>query len=290
MASIREIRKRIGGVRNTMQLTRAMKMVAAAKLRRSQDKVEGSRPYLEVLKHMIGSVSQTLGEGGEGLDQLALLKGPGEATIVLASDRGLCGSFNNNVLKQAQAVVSERPGMHFFVYGKRALEGFRRRAIEIKHGDPQIFSNFSWERSATAIEEIFQYCGTHNIGRLNAVYTKFQSAGRQSVVFETLYPIDLNDAVATEPATRSAGSVIIEPEPVRVLKQLIEHYSRFSFYHILLESLASEHAARMAAMDTASNNCKEMIDTLTLEMNRARQATITRELLEIIGGKEALES
>jgi F-type H+-transporting ATPase subunit gamma len=263
-----------------------MKMVAAAKLRRSQERVEGGRPYMKLLQQMIVNASQANSQGSasqSGETSFTPIQGSGKVCLVFTSDRGLCGSFNGNVIKAAVLLRRADPEMQFVLFGKKVIDYFRKQQWPTLLTFPSFFQNFSWETAAQSIETILSKCREQNIGELSAIYTRFLSAGVQRLDRRTIFPFKV-EAQAT-----ATSMMLIEPNRELVVAELVRLYSRFSFFHIAAEVIASEHGARMTAMDAATRNAKDMIDRLTLEMNRARQANITKELLEIIGGKEALE-
>ena len=289
MANLRTIRKRITGVRNTMQLTRAMKMVAAAKLRRAQDRVEGSRPYIKILNQMIETVNAAETGTSEQGGSLSPLKGDGKVCLVFTSDRGLCGNYNSTILREAARLRSKQSDLKFILFGKKVISMFAKRDWPAYQTYPGFFHNFSWESCVPVVDEILKKCAVDGIGELQVLYTRFVSAGVQRMTHRTLLPFSATDE-QSQNSTTNNPMVLIEPDRQVVLKMLVEQYSRFSFYHVACEVIASEHGARMRAMDSATNNAKDMIDHLVLVMNRARQAGITKELLEIIGGKEALEN
>ena len=283
--NLRTIRRRIAGVKNTRQLTRAMKMVAAAKLRRSQERVEGGRPYLHLMQSMIAQVSRQL----ENVS-LNPLSGPNRACLVFTSDRGLCGSYNSNIIKAANQLRKQDPQMRFMIFGKKGLDFARKNGIPTLATHPHFFAEFArYDRSfsvaSNTMELVLNKLREENVGTLEAIYTRFVSAGVQKLDRRTIFPF----ALPASAASTTSGSLVIEPEPKVVLDALVRLYSRFSFFQIAAEVVASENGARMTAMDAATRNAKEMVDKLTLAMNRARQASITKELLEIISGAEALE-
>lgn len=286
--NLRTIRSRIAGVKNTRQLTRAMKMVAAAKLRRSQERVEGGRPYMKLMQSMIAQVSAQLQSSGIENISLNPLAGPATACMVFTSDRGLCGSYNSNITKAAAAFWRQSPDTHFIVFGKKGVDFFRKQGIPTLASYPNFFADFAkYERSfvvaSNVIEEILKLLQAKEVGVLNAIYTRFVSAGVQKLDRRQIFPFEVTGQAS------NTGSLLIEPAPAEVLAELVRLYSRFSFFHIAAEVVASENGARMTAMDAATRNAKDMVDRLTLAMNRARQASITKELLEIISGAEALE-
>ena len=285
MANLRAIRKRVAGVKNTKQLTRAMKMVAAAKLRRAQNRVEGGRPYMRELQNMIGSICS-------GEESLNPFNGSETACLVFVSDRGLCGSYNSNVIKQALKTYKDNPNTKFILFGRKVIDFFKKRNMPAMLTFPEFYNGFCWESASEVMRDIMAACEQENVGKLDAIYTRFVSAGVQRLETKTLFPfsIEANQNEADNKAPVDSDLLIVEPNREQVLQALVAQYTKFSFYYVASEVIASEHGARMSAMDLATKNAGEMIDKLTLEMNRARQASITKELLEIIGGAEAIQN
>ena len=286
MANLRDIRKRIDGVKNTKQLTRAMKMVAAAKLRRAQDRVEGSRAYMRGLETMLGQASAANPESA-----LSPLQGDREVCLVFASDRGLCGAYNSTVQKRAVAYAQENPDVVFVPFGRKMISFCKKANLPVLMTFEEFYVGFDWVKLDGYAQSLFAKLNEIGAGKLSAVYTRFVSAGVQRLAEKTLLPIDLSDdrADASNAGQQNAiQDLIVEPTKNVVLDRLVQQYARFSFYYVAAEVIASEHGARMTAMDAASKNASEMIDKLRLALNRARQASITKELSEIIGGAEAL--
>ena len=296
MATLKSIRKRIGSVKSTQKITRAMKMVAGARLNRAQARITALRPYAkktqQVLAAIVAQTPEPEGDGeGKALHPL-LAKRPLKKAlyIVLSSDRGLCGSYNANVNKLALAAWKQgkEDGVDttFYVVGRKARDFLRRRSAPVDH----VFSNI-WEKlgidQARAISETaLEPFKKGEVQAVYLVYSQFKSAMTQIPVVEALLPVpaSLEAARSTE-----QSEYIFEPDAEALLSRLVPMYLETSIFRALLESQASELGARMTAMDSATKNAKEMIADLTLLYNRARQAAITKELMEIIGGAEALK-
>jgi len=294
MPSLKSIRTRISSVKSTQKITRAMKLVSAARLRRAQDAIVGARPYANALAEAVVEVALRAGADAHPLlDRRA----PERLTMVpLTSDRGLAGGFNANVFRALQRFVAEQqkatpPAREIAleIVGKKGREYFRRRKATIGH-------ELAGPTAETALQiaREMSHIVTHSFmnGRTDAVYlvyNEFKSAGTQRVVVEALLPITGEGLrIATGPAA-GALDFLYEPSKQRLLDQLLPMFVESQIYRGLLESMASEFGARMTAMDSATSNAKEMISTLTLQYNRARQAAITKELMEIVSGAEALK-
>jgi F-type H+-transporting ATPase subunit gamma len=288
MASLQDIRRRIRSVKNTQQVTKAMKMISAVKLRKSQERLLAMRPYATKLNEMVGQVvARSKREARDaGLAASPLVQAffsPREENsvhlVVMASDKGLCGGFNANLLKAADAFLRERPGRVAVldVVGKRTAEWAKKSGLAVSKEatalGPNDFANVARE---IAVRAALGYEG----GKIDALYLIYNYFG--SAVSQT------PKAVRAFPPleTPEAGGVLhlLEPDPDTVLRELLPHFVETEVYRALLESFASEHAARMAAMDKATNNASEMIDKLTLHMNKVRQAAITNQIIEVVSG------
>ena len=285
MPSLKVIRKRIASVRNTQQITKAMKMVSAAKLRRAQEAVVASRPYAEKLSELLANVSGELPE-----DAHPLLRRPPEnprtVLITLTADRGLCGAYNSALLRQAEAYLREAAGREvaLVTVGRKGGDYFKRRPVTIAERRLQADATpLALARALAASLSARFVAG--EIDRVDLLYSRFRSALSQVPTVETILPVTL------EKKKEEAAPVeyLVEPDPATLLARLLPQSVEARLYHAVLESLASEHGARMTAMDSATSNASDMIFRLTLEMNRARQAAITKELMEIVGGAEALK-
>jgi F-type H+-transporting ATPase subunit gamma len=286
MPSLKALRKRIATVRSTQQITKAMKMVAAAKLRRAQESAEHVRPYAAKLTEMFTAVA-----GGVDPDSHPLLARREERRIdllVLNSDRGLCGGYNGNLFRYVAGFLRERTGVEvaFTVVGRKGLEYYRRQNVRLLAHRLGILTTPAPTLARDIAAELTTRFGTGETDAVYVVYNRFRSAISQVPSAVRLLP------VATPTGDASDAPVvdyIFEPERAGLLAQLLPRYVEVLITQALLEAVASEHAARMTAMGNATSNAADMIGALTLSMNRARQATITRELMEIVGGAEALK-
>jgi F-type H+-transporting ATPase subunit gamma len=310
MPSLKDIRKRIASVRSTQKITRAMKMVAGARLNRAQRRITELRPYAVKTQQMLSEVTA---EGRRGLAQ-AVEEAAGRAEaveaelrhpllfmrperrvllVVLTSDRGLCGSFNSGINKLAEEEWRRRTrdGQHPFllVIGRKGRDYFRRRSAPMEYL-PGVWEKLDWETARVLGRQILQHFlrPKDPVDAIYLVYNEFKSAISQKVVAERLLPVaDVHQQEETDDGHRT--EFLFEPSEDALLGQLVPMYLQVSILRALLESMASELGARMTAMDAATNNATEMIADLTLQYNRARQAAITKELMEIIGGSEALK-
>jgi F-type H+-transporting ATPase subunit gamma len=290
MANLKQIRKRIGSVKSTQKITRAMKLVAAARLRRAQENITRLRPYAVKTMDVLSSVAARI--PAEEAPHPLLEKRNIEAVllVVLTSDRGLAGAFNANIEKMAyrrwKELEAEGKEVHFAVIGRKGRDFLQRRNAHIVREITGVFEDPTLEKAGEIARSIADAYVDPSI-KLDAcylIYNEFKSAISQQVVVESLLPI-----VPRELGPDDQGEFIYEPEEKRLLDTLLPLYLEVEIYRAVLESVASEHGARMTAMDAATNNASDMIDRLTLEYNRARQAAITTELMEIIGGAEALK-
>lgn len=285
MAKTQDLKRRIRSVRNTMQLTKAMKMVSAAKLRRAQERIMNARPYAHQMLAVLRSVALRAEEGAHPLLQARV--GKKAHIILVAGDKGLCGAFNSHIIRTAEEYVRENLEGHeisITTVGKKSLQYFERRDWEIKQSLVDIFRDVQFshaEEIATAAIERFL---SGEVDSVYVAYNEFKSAIQASPIVHPLLPIQ-----RIEPAEGDiAEDYIYEPSANALLKALLPHYVRHSIFQALLESAGAEHAARMTAMDSATNNASELIDSLTLTMNRVRQASITTEIIEVVSGAEAL--
>ena len=287
MATLKQLRTRVGSIKNIQKVTYAMQLVAAARVRKAQDAILAARPYAEHLGRILAGLHAS-GAGGEGAHPL--LRTPPSSTsttvVVVTSERGLCGGFNGAICRKAVAEVGDQPdaASDLVTVGKKARDFFRARgyAISREHSDvfraPPVFSRA--EEIATDLTERFASGATD---RVVLVFSRFQSLARQEPTVLQLLPI-----APDEGEQEGVKDYIFEPSPERLLEVLVPRYVNFQVWRALLESNAGEQAARMTAMDNASKNAGELIDELTREMNKARQSTITLELMDIVGGAEAV--
>jgi F-type H+-transporting ATPase subunit gamma len=294
MANLIDIRRRIRSVKNTQQITKAMKMVAASKLRRSQDRVLSARPYATTLEATLASVAARVSVREDGASAHPLLESRPERNVVVVAvsgDKGLAGGFNTNVNRAVGAFLREKREagveVRLLALGKKSNDFWRRRPIEILDARPGLFSRLNM---AVATEIAHGLAARFVAGETDAVYVvynEFRSVISQIVRTKKLLPVSLDAGAAK---TGAGGTdYLYEPAPDVILGTLLPRFLEFQTYRVLLESNAAFFAAQMTAMDSASKNAGEIIDGLTLTYNRARQARITKELIEIVSGAAALE-
>ena len=291
MPSLQSLRRKIASVKNTQKITKAMKMVAAAKLKRAQDRILSSRPYA----HQLRDVVRHLAERASPISHPLLRKREGHKTelLVITSDRGLCGAFNANILRQATEFLKEHTeqGEQVSVSpaGRKGCDFFRRRSWTIRQEWPGIFDRLSFEHALDMGQDIIQHYNEGTFDQLYVVYNEFKSVMQQRVVVEKLLPIESLDEDAGEASTKAVGAYLFEPDEDELLETLLPKHFQVQAFRVLLESAAAEQAARMTAMDGATRNAGELIQKVTLFYNKTRQAAITKELMDIVGGAEALK-
>lgn len=285
MATLREIKTRIKSVKNTQQITKAMKMVAAAKMRRAQDRMFSARPYAEKIRELIQNLTASVEN-----PQLELLKSrpvQNVTLVVITSDRGLCGSFNTNVIKKAvmEADAHRDLNLSIVTLGKKGYDFFRKRGYNIVDRKVDFYNDLQFAHANEIANTLIKHFITGETDAVKIIYNEFKSVARQNLVVDKLLPISLEDF-----ETQQTGDYIYEPDQAAILEALLPRHIRTQVWRALLESFASEQAARMIAMENATDNANEIIRQLTLQYNKARQAAITKEILEIVGGAEALKS
>jgi F-type H+-transporting ATPase subunit gamma len=286
MASLKAIRKRIGTVRSTQQITKAMKMVAAAKLRRAQEAALAARPYASKLEAMVAHLATRVDESAH-----PLLRVPESESriliIVITGDRGLCGGYNTNLARTAEGFLRERRGdLRITTIGRKGNDYLRRRGFPAASTHPMPATGAAGAPARELARLAAQAFVDDEIDAVYLVYSHFRSALSQVPTIERLLPLE---RLAESDATAPHADYLFEPDVRQIVGYLLPRLVEVRVLHGILEAGASEQAARMAAMDSATRNASEMIERLTLEMNRARQAAITKELMEIIGGAEALK-
>jgi F-type H+-transporting ATPase subunit gamma len=287
MPSLIDLRRRIRAVKSTQQITKAMKMIAASRLKRAQERVVAARPFaqrmLRVLNGLVSRVDQ---------DAHPLLRMPDQSTgtpllIVISADRGLCGSFNSNIIKAAgQFIVNESKGREVALglIGRKGREFFRRRGFDVRYEATGIFQRLSFSDAADIANSAIDEFTSGRVSSVYLVYNEFKSVMTQRLVVERLLPIPrLEGAEAGGPSV----DYLYEPEPAGIFKDLLPRHVQVQVYRALLESNAAFFAAQMTAMDAATRNSSEMIENLTLYMNKVRQAAITREIIEVVSGAAA---
>ncbi len=290
MPSLIDIRRRIRAVRSTQQITKAMKMVAASRLRRAQERALAARPYSAEMLHVLQGVAARVDPSSHPLlqERDERREGARILLVLMTADKGFCGSFNTNLIKAAAAFINERPGQNvpLALLGRKGRDFFGRRGFEVAYERVNFFTHLSFTDAQgvakTAVEEFAS-------GRADAVYlvyNAFKSVLQQKLSVERILPIPRIDLDEVDPAARV--DYLYEPSPERILSDLLPRFVEISLFHALLETSAAENAARMVAMDSATKNAAEMIENLTLYMNKVRQAGITREIIEVVSGAAAL--
>lgn len=285
MATLRDIRRRIGSVKNTKQITRAMKVVAASRLRRSQERIFNARPYANQMLAVLESVAARLEQQQHPL--LARRPERKSLLVVVTADRGLCGGFNANLLRTAQSYIRERGAdkVSLVVVGRKGKDFFRRQSVNITAEYVNIFKQLEFSHAKELAEKIIGLYTSEEVDAVDLVYNEFKSMMVQDVKVERYLPIEPRVAAEGE----FQADYIYEQPPAEILKALLPRYVEVEVFRALLESQAAEYAARMTAMDSATNNADDLIETLRLKLNRARQAGITKEIIEVVSGAQALE-
>ncbi len=295
MATLREIRRRIAGIKSTQQITKAMKMVAAAKLRRAQENIIAARPYArkmnEVLRHLVTKVDVNL-------SPLLSPREVGKVTlVVVTADRGLCGSFNSNIIKTTTAHIGqqykdfyENNCLKIICVGRKGYDFFIKRDYEIIGKHTGFFNTLNFGHAREIVQEIVDGYLKREFDKVEVIYNEFKSVIQQKIVIEQFLPIPPEEISSTAAEKKLLAQVdyIYEPSSKEIIDALLPKHLNFQMWRILLESNAAEQGARMIAMDNATENAKELIQMLQLSYNKARQAAITKELLEIVSGAEAL--
>lgn len=292
MATLRDIKRRIKGVQNTQQITKAMKMVAAAKLRRAQDNVVNARPYARKIFSLFSHlVSEEDKANSIFLTQREIKN---VAVVVVSADRGLCGAFNTNILKETarfvkdEAEINTQVSYHLFCVGKKGHDFFSKRNYNIIGKNIGLFSSLKYEKALSISEEIISGFLNGKYDRVVVIYNEFKSIIQQKIIVEQFLPIPIHNEIPEEKSVEL--NFIYEPDQKSIFDHLLPKHLKAQMWRILLESNASEFGARMTAMDNATTNAKELIRTLQLKYNKERQASITKEILEIVSGANALKS
>ncbi len=286
MANLKEIRKRIQSVKNTQQITSAMKMVAAAKLRKAQERIEKARPYANKMADVLASLSLRTHEKAHPL--LVRREVKNITLVVVTSDRGLCGAFNQNVIKTTEQFIRQNRSrfseMLFTMVGKKGYDYFKLRPVTIQREYLGISGKLSYEIAQSIADNLRELFLSGNVDEVYILYNRVKTTISQELVLSRLLPITPMEVAEGE----TVPGYVFEPSDEDILEDIIRKNLEVQIFRALLESEASELGARMTAMDSATSNAGEMIKKLTLKYNRARQETITKELMEIIAGAEAL--
>ena len=285
MANLKEIRNRISSVGSTMQITSAMKMVSAAKLKKAQDAIVAMRPYAETLSALLQNLSGAL-DGETNSPFTAQRPVKKVLAVVITSNRGLAGAFNSNVVKEAKRVGEQFPQaqVDYFTLGKKGNDAFKKSGNVI-FNDNTIFDDLNFETNAALAEQLMEKFQSGAYDKIVLIYNKFKNAATQIVMNENFLPLEPQ---AQDGESAGNTDFIFEPSQEEIVTELIPKSLKTQLFKALRDSVASEHGARMTAMHKATDNAKELKNSLTLEYNKARQASITNEILEIVGGAEAL--
>jgi F-type H+-transporting ATPase subunit gamma len=285
MANLKEIRNRISSIGSTMKITSAMKMVSAAKLKKAQDAITNMRPYANKLTELLQNLSATL-EGDQG-SVYATKRTVDKVLIVsITSNRGLCGAFNTNVVKETRSVIEkhyEGKEVQLFTVGKKGHEVLKK-TIPVYENNNHIFDQLTFDHTAALAEQIMQTFVDGKFDKIDLIYNRFKNAGTQIPTYEAFLPIQ-----SEQTGSKMATDYLFEPSKEVIVEQLIPKSLKMQLFKALRDSYAAEHGARMTAMHKATDNAGELKNDLTLTYNKARQAAITGEILEIVGGAEALK-
>ena len=286
MANLKEIRNRISSVGSTMQITSAMKMVSAAKLKRAQDAILQMRPYANKLTELLVNLSSSLdsAEGGEFSSERKINN---VLLVPITSNRGLCGGFNANIIKQTLSLINDYKDNNISILsiGKKSSEYFKNNNYNPISTHDEVFNNLNYESIAQISDDIMQMYLDEKLDKVILVYNQFKNAATQNVMSENYLPVE-----SPQEDDSTIGDYIFEPEKKEIIEQLIPKSLKTQLFKAVLDSHASEHGARMTAMHKATDNASELKKDLTLSYNKARQAAITAEILEIVGGAEALNN
>jgi len=288
MPSLIDLRRRIRAVKNTEKITKAMKTVSASKLRRAQERIMGARPFAREMQRVLYGLLT-------GIDVVAhpLLAPPDLGSsasallVVITADKGLCGGFNSALLRRATAYVQDADNeVALALVGRKGRDFFRRRKMDVRYEEVNIFNDLHYSHAQAVAEMAIQQFTGNQVSSVHLLYNEFKSVIQQNVVVEQLLPIPR--LTPSEDGTEMLAEYLFEPSSDQIFQTLLPQHVEVQIFRALLESAAAEHAARMTAMDAATRNAGEMIDSLTLHMNKVRQATITRELIEVVSGAQAL--
>ncbi|MBN2135544.1 MAG: ATP synthase F1 subunit gamma [Acidobacteria bacterium] len=286
MAALIDLRQRIKGVKSTQKITKAMKMVAAARMRRAQSDILAARPYATHMRDMLDSLTRRVNPTNH-----PLLRVRGDENIelvIVTGDKGLCGSFNTNIIKQSEDFLEARKSdkkLYLNLVGRKGRDFFKKRNFNIKHEYVGIYNDLNYDYAIQIADQMIQEYTEKQLDAVYMVYNEFKSVLQQRVVVERLLPIGEIDM----DSSNDDVDYIYEPTETEILEQLIPLHIRTQVWRVLLESNAAEQAARMNAMENATNNAQDIIESLTLKMNKLRQQTITTQLIEVVSGADALK-
>jgi F-type H+-transporting ATPase subunit gamma len=294
MASLKEVRIRIESINSTQQITSAMKLVAASKLRRTQNAVQALAPYARKLREILGNLTSSL-DNIDDAAYSAIRPVQSVLLIVITSNRGLCGPFNSNVIKEARKYIdenyreiNEKGKLDLYTIGKKATDFFRKNNFNVVYANNDIFDTLTFANTTLISEELMAVFASKKYDKIEIIYNHFKNAGQQVLTVDQYLPVvpvapDPNAKVSAE-----KSDYIFEPEQSVLIRELLPKVLKVQLYKTILDSYAAEHGARMTAMSQATENAKDILKQLRLSYNKARQGAITKELLEIVSGAEAL--
>jgi F-type H+-transporting ATPase subunit gamma len=284
LATLRDIQRRIRSVQSTQKITRAMKLVAAAKLRRAQERIISARPYAAKMAELLGNLVSGTDEAAHPL--LEQREGPRRQIVIITADKGLAGAFNSNIIRRSLDLIRESSAadLTLVVVGRKARDFYRRRPYTVKRDLIGFWDRLAYSHACELADFFMEQYLSGEVDEVWLLYNEFRSVAVQRPVRMQLLPIP-----RTEPSPSMTVDYIYEPGPEEILGELLPRHVRMQVYRALMESAAGEHGARMTAMEAATSNAKEMIEVLTIQYNKARQEKITKELLDIVGGAEALK-
>ena len=288
MATLRDIKRRITAVSNTQQITKAMKMVAAARLRRAQENIINARPYSKKISEVLSNLFSLQKDFQNALTVKREIKNV--SVVVITSDRGLCGAFNMNVIREAESLIKNDYSdfeIDLYCIGKKGLDYFNRRKINIVKNYTGIFSGLKFETARRISNELTAKYLSNQTDKVIIIYNEFKSVIQQKIIVKQFLPVEIESS--SDVTTKFSGEFIFEPNQIEIIKTLFPKYLNSNVWTALLDSYAAELGARMTAMDMATENAKELIRSLNLSYNKKRQASITSEILEIVGGANALK-
>ena len=290
MATLRDIQRRIRSVQSTQKITRAMTLVAAAKLRRAQERILSARPYATKMAELLGNLVSGQGSDVAAHPLLEQREGPRRQIVIITADKGLAGAFNSNVLRRSLEFVraSNVTEVTLVVVGRKARDFYRRRQWTIKRDMIGFWDKLAYGHAQELADYFMQQYLEGEVDEVHLMYNEFRSVAVQRPVRVQLLPIPKTEETAPATGPDAPVDYIYEPSPEAILGDLLPRHVRMQVYRALMESLAGEYGARMTAMEAATKNAQEMIDSLTIQYNKARQEKITKELLDIVGGAEAL--
>ncbi len=295
MAGLKEVRIRIASVKSTQQITNAMKMVAASKLRRAQTAIVKLRPYAAKLREILQNLSASIGDSDENVyaQERKIEK---VLLIVITSNRGLCGGFNSNVIKMAVNLLQtdyshqhQQNNVGLITIGRKGTEFFRKRKYNVTESHDELFDRLTFNNVSPLAESLMKAFAARQYDRIDIVYNQFKNAATQRLVVEQFLPIAPQEAVTGTGPIKVEADYLFEPGKETIVRELIPKTLRIQLFKALLDSFASEQGARMTAMQKATDNAKDLLKSLNISYNKARQAAITNEILEIVSGAEALK-